>query len=74
MKLYPVPAGDFINIDLPENIKINNYSVFNSLGCQVLTGKIAGENRIDISSLQNGMYYIRMILDQIIYSGKISGD
>jgi hypothetical protein len=70
LKLFPVPAGYNLYFEMDATIKTFDFSIFNSFGCMVLNGKIENEHKIDLSSLRNGMYYIRMSADQYVYSGK----
>ena len=56
--LFPNPSREEINISLREDVK---YSVVSLLGQKLLTGVLFnGENRIDISSLDNGFYAINL--------------
>jgi hypothetical protein len=70
LKLYPIPASDYLFIDRDASQKPYTFSILNSLGSEILAGENKSENRIDISTLQNGMYFIRLNVDQLIYSGK----
>jgi hypothetical protein len=64
-KLYPVPASNFLCIEMEGTNNPYDFSVFNSLGCEVLTGKSQESKRIEISSLQNGIYFICLKSDQV---------
>ncbi len=55
--LYPNPAGDIININ--GSGMEYSYSIFNTIGEKLLEGK-ARSSEIDISSLSDGSYYIRL--------------
>jgi len=59
-EIYPVPAGNFINVKRASNLPQDDYSIINYLGKTVLTGKLPeSENCIDISSLPCGLYFMR---------------
>jgi hypothetical protein len=63
LTIYPNPANSFITM-VPENFTgyygNYQYSIVNILGQTVISGNIL-EDRIDISSLQAGMYIVRVI-------------
>lgn len=57
--VYPNPAQNYINIDLPEQ---SNIQVFDISGREVMS--LISNNvteKIDISALHNGVYYLRII-------------
>jgi hypothetical protein len=59
--IYPVPSSDCITVKADYNSNIENYTLINSLGQVVLTGKWSNENQsIDISALPNGIYILKM--------------
>jgi hypothetical protein len=70
LELYPVPASDYIMFVLPDNVAIDNYSVYNVFGQEVISGNKLIGNKIDLTNIKYGMYYIRMSADKILYSGK----
>jgi len=61
MKLYPNPTGDFINIK-SDNNELFNIKIMNSLGQIIYFTK--NSNRINISSLSEGIYYINVYHDK----------
>ena len=54
-KIYPNPAHNVLNIELPD-AKTTNFSfeISNSMGRSML--KVNNERKVDVSSLQNGVY------------------
>ncbi len=64
-KIYPNPATNSITIQSENNIK--NIKVYNNLGQLVLTNN--SSNKIDISPLEHGIYFVKIISDnnQIIF-------
>jgi hypothetical protein len=58
--MYPNPTFSFTNIYSEENVLGKTYTVKNSAGQTVLTGKSSNPNllRIDLSTLESGIYFI----------------
>lgn len=58
---YPNPANDFITIENTSTLLNSMYLIFNSLGQQVLTGKlIAKTTTVDITKLSTGLYFLQV--------------
>jgi hypothetical protein len=56
--IYPNPATDKISLDLPEDSKV---TVFDILGKQIISQEIfADKLMLDVSGLENGIYYVRI--------------
>ena len=61
IKLSPNPANELLTIDITDNITAD-YTINNTIGSRVLQGTISGAgNKIDISGLPTGIYYINVI-------------
>ena len=60
--VYPNPAKDFLTIDA-RNINISSVNVFNVLGTKVLERKELADNQLDVSSLSNGIYFLKISAD-----------
>jgi hypothetical protein len=58
VSIYPNPTFDFINIDNIE--EINNASIFNVLGQEVVEIKIEGNTNIDVRNLSEGIYFLKI--------------
>lgn len=65
-KVYPNPASTFVNIDF--NLRSNSSAkviIYNQVGQRVMETEIRneklGSNKIDIRSLDNGVYFIKII-------------
>lgn len=70
VSVYPNPASDLLNVKFLENNKTFTYNVVNSIGQKVLVKGIDRNNgTIDISSLENGMYFL-----QIFSNSKLVGN
>jgi len=55
--LYPNPASNFIT--LSANIDIESVEVYNVIGKRVLSTSNVSDNKIDISTLSNGVYILK---------------
>ena len=62
LKIYPNPAGDYLNIELPEtdNFDVN---IFDILGNVVMSRTMQGVEQLDVSHLSGGTYTIQIIKD-----------
>ncbi|MCX7955262.1 MAG: M1 family aminopeptidase [Bacteroidales bacterium] len=71
IKIYPVPAQDFINIEIPENIG-NVMKIYNILGRLLFETILEGNKleKIDISDLPSGAYIVKIYGNTKILSGK----
>ena len=56
--VYPNPANDFIIININKNNDIN-YEIYDLFGRKLLEGIYQNQNKIDISNLQKGIYFIK---------------
>ena len=58
LTVYPNPAGDYINIDfMLENNSVKTATVYSPLGNKLV--EVENQTTIDISNLDNGIYFIR---------------
>lgn len=79
ISVYPQPAGDFVYLQIPDEVLQNNkaakFEFYDITGRNIATQKISYANvlKIDCSKWNSGMYYYRLTGDQqIIASGKIA--
>jgi PKD repeat protein len=65
IRFYPNPATDYMNVEnLTANNKSMNFTILDQTGRTLQTGTLnQGNNRIDLGTLANGTYYIRMTVD-----------
>ena len=66
LKIYPNPAGDFLNIDIDTQIEYSDIQamVFDVTGKQVSNFALTnGINTIDIGNFPNGIYFFRLLID-----------
>ena len=66
IEIFPNPAGDFIKVN---GITQGQYKLFDQLGRVIQNGEF--EEKIDISSLNPGIYFVEIVEDNFIYSQKI---
>lgn len=60
LKIFPNPAGDFINVEYDGTIKGGVFTVINSTGNKVLETKLPADGKINVSSLMPGTYVARL--------------
>lgn len=66
LKIYPNPADDYFRIDGVQDI--TQAIVFNIVGEEMLRFYVAGERSYDISSLNSGIYLVKLVRN----NGKIA--
>ncbi len=67
INIYPVPADNFININLPDN---SEYRIV-SLDGRIVNGfENSNNSRVDISGLQKGVYFVQILNSGKYYSKK----
>jgi hypothetical protein len=61
IKIYPNPTGSSINIKLDIALLGCSYSLYDSVGRELFTEKIASENiLIELTNLSQGIYFIKL--------------
>lgn len=64
-QIYPNPATDHIIFSAKDDQPVyKQYSLLNSLGREVMKGSLTGYGIIDVSELQNGIYFLRIADDR----------
>ena len=61
--IYPNPATDVIQINLPNN-KISEVKIYNVLGKLVKQEILNHKNEIDVSELNGGVYFVKITTDK----------
>jgi len=64
--MYPNPATDFITIDSNEN---GNYTIVDVMGAVVAEGTV-DNNKVNVSSLNKGTYYVNFTTENGVYQGR----
>ena len=59
--IYPNPAKDFININT--NAVKYDYQLINSLGQVIISGTANGEYQLNISGINKGVYFLKVVAD-----------
>lgn len=71
VKIYPNPATDKITIELSEAIKECNLAIIDVEGQQLIIYVVTGQQmQVDISSLPQGLYFIRLTSNKTVITGK----
>jgi hypothetical protein len=60
ININPNPASSLIRIDNLDLAKGTSYNLYNSLGQVVISGHLENTDTIDISKLNNGLYYLEL--------------
>jgi len=58
-KVYPNPASDFVTIET-NNVEISAVKIYDILGKNVLKQNELTNNRLDVSNLRNGIYFLKI--------------
>ena len=67
LKIYPNPTNDFINIDLPENMRDINIVLMSSMGKIIFTENIQSQKTIkkNLAELETGHYFFKIQSESI---------
>lgn len=63
LELFPNPAKDFIDINT-HSLETFNYKILSLYGTCMASGRFRKENRIDLSALPKGLYYLSLFGDK----------
>ena len=65
ISVYPNPVNEVLFINTPHDVVLLDYNISNILGKIVIRDKfISNSNKIDVSSLTTGMYFLSLTTDQ----------
>jgi hypothetical protein len=71
LKVFPNPAKEFIEFDVPD-ISVNvNVEIFDIRGIKVLDQNLSINKQVSVSNLSSGLYLYLIIYDRKVQSGKI---
>ena len=59
LKLYPNPANNYVIVE-SDNSEILEISIFDTLGKNVMPNSVLKNSRLDVSSLNRGVYFMRI--------------
>jgi hypothetical protein len=68
--VYPVPATDYLSLNLPDENMKSEIKIYNSTGELVLTKIISGSGPVDVKELCEGLYVLRCNNQQNIFTSK----
>ncbi len=60
IKVYPNPSSNHITVVVQDRFKNRSIEIYNAIGLLVKEASIDGNNRVTISDLPGGVYYIRL--------------
>lgn len=69
VSVYPNPASDVLNIDIPSNIDVKNTNLYDVLGKR--TQLSVEDGKVNVSNLSNGMYFLQIDTDSGSLSKKV---
>jgi hypothetical protein len=73
LKVFPNPAGDEISLDLPESVTNGNLTISDINGKEVLElASYHADEKIDVSALTAGVYFIRIKSGDREFTAKFS--
>ena len=61
-KVYPNPASDYIQIE-SNNVQISSVGLYSVLGKEVISQETLTNNRVDVSNLTSGVYFMKINAD-----------
>ena len=67
LSVYPNPSSFELNISNTYNETINYIKIYNTLG-QICLKRFGDISKVNISSLENGIYFIKIITDKGEYT------
>jgi surface protein len=62
IKFYPNPSSGKVNVSVSEGINVKNMTIYSALGQVIL--KTSMSQKLDLSSLPGGVYYIKTLTDK----------
>ena len=60
VNLFPNPVKNTLNILLEKNLESSQFEIVNILGSTIMTGSLNNTNAIDLTSISNGIYVIKL--------------
>jgi len=69
IKIYPNPVTDSFSIKLPEDLKIKTIDIFDTSG-KLVKNSISQSDKIDVSYLSSGIYFIKVKTDKGVFVTK----
>lgn len=71
LNVYPNPTSDYISVNFTDNnLENTNIFIYNNIGQLIITENVCNNTKIDVSSLQKGIYIIKIASGSTIVSTK----
>jgi PKD repeat protein len=70
LKLFPNPVQDELTLTLQNNAPLSAYEIYDISGKKVMTSTLNQSNRIQVSELSKGMYFIKIKAGNLEMIGK----
>ena len=71
ISIFPNPVSEFLFIKASYNPKIRNIIMYNNLGQRILITDAIENNKIDLRSVPNGLYFLEVLSESKPYYDKI---
>ncbi len=71
ISVYPNPVKEQLFINAPTSVQLLDYKLSNAIGQSILTSKFKNSNKIDVSQLNTGVYFISINTDKGTITKKI---
>lgn len=68
--LYPNPAKQQLNLEVANGDAIKSIQIYNSLGAIVMDIAIVDKSSVDVSPLNGGTYFVRVVTEGAVYSNR----
>ncbi len=72
VKIYPIPAADVLNIDLPSSFTNGYFELKTIQGKTILSGQLQQNHQISMVSLSTGTYILNLELEGVVYGLKVA--
>ncbi len=70
IRIYPNPTKSYIKISIYNSVGVDDISIYNEAGQQVISGIVSGKN-VDISALTLGIYFVKIVTSNGVTVKKI---
>ena len=64
INVYPNPVSDQVFVSLPNSIELVDYKISNLIGQVVLSNKFEDNSKINVSSMNTGVYFLSINTDK----------
>ncbi|MGM0477703.1 MAG: T9SS type A sorting domain-containing protein [Bacteroidota bacterium] len=64
-RLYPNPASNELNVQLPENVNEANVIITDATGREVLSQEVSAVHSLDVNAIKSGMYFVTIAAEGV---------